>query len=297
MSNETTKTSLTEIVNSEWIEPTILAYAADALVITPLCRVANVAGKNTATASFPAWEKDAGSDLTEGNSDLSNVELQTTENAVVTAAMVGILREVTDFAMDTNLLGPAGLMQMILKDGAYLCSEMLEDDLAALFASASSSVGSSGTDLSVANFVEAIAKLDTNKARGRKVCVLDDQAALDLRTATAAATGAVFGNAAANAQSILNARSDAYLGQLFGVDTWVTNLTDTANTAADVVSIMMIDGAQSPENAPIGITILWEPRVREVVDAATVSQLINVTMAYGCGEISDFNYVKLVTDA
>jgi len=296
MANETTKTSLTEIVNSEVIQELILDYAYDKIVVFPLVRVAMLAGKATGTASFPAWVKDAGADLTEANA-LSNTELETTETATITAAQVGIMREVTDYAFATNMLGEAGLKQFIVEDGSRLCVEMLEDDLCALFASASTSVGTTGSDLTIANFVEAMARLDTANARGRKVCVLDDQAAFDLRAAVAASTATVFANSATGAQSVLNARSDAYVGELFGVPIWLTNLTDTANTNADVVSIMMIDGAQSPANAPIGVAMLWEPKAKSLYLPDQVGEQIAVTMAYGCGEISDFNYVKIVTDA
>lgn len=296
MALETTGTSLTELVNSEFIEPLIIDYAIDKMVIAPLVRTSNLAGKATKTASFPRWLKDTAADLTEG-SDLSNNELETSEVAVITAAQVGILREVTDLAADTTIMGPQGLMDFIVRDGAMLCTEMLEDDLAARFASASVTVGTSGSDLSVANFVEAIAKLDTAAVRGEKVCVLDDQQAFDLRAAVAASTATVFANAAAGAQSVLNARSDAYVGEMFGVRTWLTNLTDTANMGADVVGAMLINGATSPNYAPIGAAVLWQPRVKQLPDVATNSTLINVTMCYGEGETFDAAYVKLVTDA
>lgn len=292
MSLETTSTTLTELVNSEFISPLILDYAIDEMVIAPVCRVESLAGKATATAAFPGWVKDTGADLTEA-SDLSNNALETTEATPLTATMVGILREVTDFAVETSIVGPS-LMSFILEDGRKLCAEMLEDDLAAVFTNASNSVGTSGVDMSVANFVEAIAKLDTAKARGRMVAVLDDQQSLDLRTAVAASGATVFANSATGAQSILNGNPGGYKGTLFGVDIFMTNLTDAAG--GNVTGAMLIDGAQSPKNAPIGIASLWDFKVKQVSDPATISELVSVSMAYACGEISDFNYVKIVTD-
>jgi hypothetical protein len=291
MANETLSSSLTEIVNSEFISPQILDYAIDNTVIAPLCRVERLMGKATATAAFPRWIKDTGADLTEG-SDLSNNELETSENTAVTAAMVGILREITDFAQDTTILGRAGLLQMVLEDGAKLCTEMLEDDLAAVFASASTSVGTSGADMTIANFVEALCQLDTNKARGPKWCVLDDQQSSDFLKAIAASTATTLTN---EGGSMLNqfTQSRSFLG----IPVYVTNLTDTANMAADVVGCMGVDGVAAPANAPIGIALLWEPRVKMASDPATVSDVLSITQAHGVGEISDFNYVKIVTDA
>lgn len=297
MAAETTKTSLTEIVNSEAIADLIIMYAHDQAVISPLVRVLNLAGRATATASFPQWELDATSDITtEGTTALSNVELQTTEIAVISAAQIGVLREVTDFAMATNMLGPDGLQQFIVEDGARLCMLDLETDLAALFTGFSTSVGTSGSDMTVANFVEGIAKLDTANARGRKVCVLDDQQAFDLRAAVAASTGTVFANAAQNLQSVLNANNAGYVGELFGVPIWLTNLTTTANTNADVVGAMFIDGAADPQYAALGMALLWQPRVKMVALPDQVADQIAITAAWGVGRISAFG-CKLVTDA
>lgn len=296
MSAETTRTSLTEIVNSEVIADLILQYAADATVISPLTRVMDLAGKASAVASFPQWELDAVSDITtEGTTTLSNVELQTTEVATITAAAVGVLRNVTDQAFATNMLGPDGLMQFIVEDGARLCMLEVENDLAALFSGFSATVGTSTSDLSVANFVEAIAKLDTGNARGRKVCVLDDQQAFDLRAAVAASTGTVFaGNG--GLQSVLNARSDAFVGELFGVPIWLTNLTDTANTNADVVGAMFVDGATNPDYAALGMALLWMPRVKMVSVPNALSETLSISMAYGVGRISEFG-CDITTDA
>lgn len=297
MALETLSSSLTEIVNSEAIASLIMAYGSDALVIAPLCRVENIAGRATATASFPQWELDAVSAITtEGTTSLSNVELQTTEIAAITAAQVGIMREITDFAQEVNLLGPDGIKRFIVEDGGRLCLLNLENDLAALFSGFSTTVGNMGVDLSVANFVQAIATLDTKNARGRKVCVLDDQQAFDLRASVAASTGTVFANSSTGAQSILNANSNGFVGELFGVPIWLTNLTDTANTGADVVGAMFIDGSTDPQYAGFGITMLWMPRVKQIPLPDQVSDQIAITMAYGVGRISDFG-CDLTTDA
>lgn len=296
MTNETTRTSLTEIVNSEAIADLIIMYGYDKTVMLPLTRIMDLRGKATATASFPQWELDAVSDITtEGTTTLSNTELQTTEVATITAAAVGVLRQVTLHASATNLLGAGGLMQFIVEDGARLCVLEVENDIAALFSGFSSSVGTSGADLTIANFVEAIAKQDTNNARGRKVCVLDDQQASDLRTAVASSAATVFAGAPA-LQSVLNANSDAFVGVLFDVPVWLTNLTDTANTGADVVGAMFVDGATDPQFAALGTAILWDPLLQEVPMPEALSQKVAISMAYGVGRISGFG-TKIVTDA
>jgi len=296
MANETRTTSLTEIVNSEAIAELIIMYAHDQTVIAPLTRVKNLAGMFTATASFPQWELDAVEDITEGTTTMTNVELQTTEIATIAAAQMGVLREVTDFAMATNILGPDGLMQFVIEDGARLCALELENDLAALFSGFATTVGSTGVDLSVANVVEAIARLDTANARGRKVLVLDDQQAYDIRAAVAASTGTVFANSAQATQSVLNANNAGFVGELFGVPIWLTNLTDTANTGADVVGAMFIDGNTDPMYAGLGMALVWQPRVKALTLPDQVAEQVAITMAVGVGRISGFG-VDITTDA
>lgn len=294
MATETTSTSIVEIINSEQISMEISDYAMDAVVIAPTARVENL--KATKVAAFPRWDKDTGADITEGT-PLSNNELTLSETTV-TSAQVGILREILDFAAEVSIVGPQGLYDMVVADGVALCTEMVEDDLAAQFADATgATVGTSGADLSIANFVEAIAKLRTAKARGKYVCVLDDQQAYDLQAAVAAATGGVFANSGTD-QSVLNARSDGYVGSLFGVPIAMTNLTDTANGAADVVGAMYVDASNDPKrHAALGIALNYMPRVRARMEPSHPSTIISITMAYGVDMIYPALAVKLVTDA
>ena len=295
MALETTSTSVTELVNSEVIADMVISYAADATVIAPLCRVMNLAGKASATASFPQWELDAVSALSEAGT-LSNVELQTTEVATIAASQVGILREVTEFAKAVNKLGPDGLMRFVVEDGARLCVLELENSLASRFVDFTTLVGATGADLSIANYVEAISRMNTQNARGRIVAVFDDQAAFDLRAAVAASTGTVFANAGAPQQTILNADTTGFIGELFGVPNWVSNLTDTVNAGADVSSVMMIDGNTNPDFAGIGIALLWMPKVSATVLADQVADQVAITMAFGTGRVSDFG-IDITTDA
>ncbi len=296
MAQETLAASLTEIVRSEKIAEQILAYGIDATVILPLVRQIDLAGQGTYTASFPQWEKDAVSDLTtEGTTTFSNVELQTTEVATISCAVVGILREFSKLAERSNMLGDAEIIRFTMEDSGKLCFDEVENDLAALFSGLTTSVGSTGVDMSVANHVQAIAKMRTQKCRGNYVAVYDDQAHSDLLVSIAGSTGAVFGNANVS-QSMLNANSDGYMGNLFGVDCWVTNLTDTANTGADVVSAMFCNGSSTPAYAAFGLAVLWNPEADMLFLPDQNSRQVAVSMAYGCGRISDFG-CKIVTDA
>jgi hypothetical protein len=99
------------------------------------------------------------------------------------------------------------------------------------------------------------------------------------------------------AQTILNSRSDAYVGELFGARIWLTNLTDTANTNADVVGSMFISAQSNPACTPYGVALLWDPRLKSLNLPDQIATPYAPTMAYGVGEILDYAHVTIVTDA
>jgi hypothetical protein len=295
MSYETDTTSLTELLTPSVVEQTIQDYLIDANVISPLVKYRNIAGLGTKVVNYPTWTKDSGSDITESTGLTANTLLETS-HVQVTAAQVGILREITDFVAATNVLGEQALFDAVVSDGVALCKEMLEDDLAALFASLTGAlVGTDAADFSIANFVEAIAKLRTIKARGQYVCVLDDQAAYDLMAAVAASAATGLNNNVD--QSVLNAGSDGYVGSLMGVPVWMTNLTDTDSSAADVISAMFVSGSSNPKYCPLAWTELWAPRVRQVPSPAMPSVVMSVTYAYGVGCVYPAAGVQIQSDA
>lgn len=295
MAGESTTTTLTELVQAEIVEMAIKDYLIDLPVINPLCQYRSIAGQGSKAMSFPTWTKDVGADITEGTA-MTNNDLDTSEVSV-TVAQVGILREVTDFVADTAKIGAQALFNAVLRDGTLLVTEMLEDDLAALFASATgATIGTSGVDLSLANWAEAVAKARTLKLRGNLAAVLDDQQALDLMTAVMATTGAVFGGGNID-QSVLNAGTDGYIGSLMNVPIWVTNLTDTANGAADVVGSMFVTGSSNEANCPYTWVELNAPRVRQRVEPAMPSLLISTVFAYGVACTFPAAAEKIVTDA
>lgn len=295
MSNETTTTSLTEIVMSEWIDPFIMPYLMDELVIAGLAYQVDISGQPTKTAAMPRWIKDAGTDVTtEGTTALANTQLDTEEPSTVTVGVVGIMREVTDLAAASNLQGEAGLMQFISDDGAKLLAEMIDDDLAALATGFATVAGEATTDLSVANLISALNSRRTNNARGVPAFVLDDQQAADLTTAIAATAATIF-TAGAN-QSLLNGRSDGLLGEIFGVPVWYTNLTDSSGTGASVNGMLISTGA-SPAWASLALVNKWAPRLKSESDVAGVSTLHAITASYGVGERFDLTGVRIRTDA
>lgn len=276
--NVTRGDSLTELVQAETVNLSIKDFLIDLPVISPLAEYVNMTGKGTRVHSFPLWVKDTGADLTEAEA-MTATELETTQVSV-TIAQVGILREVTTFVAETSVISPQELFAKIREDGVKLVIEMLEDDLAALFASLTgATIGTSGSDLSLANIVESAAKARTLKLRGQLAGVLDDQQGYDLMAAVMASTATgLNGNID---QSVLNASTDGYIGSLLRIPFFVTNLTDTANGAADVVGALFVTGASNAAHCPISFCDLGPPKMLQDVNVTMPSYRISTVYTYG----------------
>jgi hypothetical protein len=292
MASETTTTQITEIVPAERISDLVMAYAIDAMVAAPLCREVMLPGGAGKIFNFVQSDKDTAADVTEGNT-MSNDAFTLSETAV-TIATVGILRSVTKLASRTNQLGEAGLLQLLIDDASMLIAEMIDDDIVGLFGSITRSVGTSGSDLTIANCVAAIAGQRTGKARGEMAFVFDDQQQLDLMTAVVGSTATPF--VGAN-QSILNGRLDGLMGTFLGIPAYVTNLTETANAGADVVGALVVNGQTNPSHASLGLVIGWGPEMTTETPANLIGKLHGFDAAYGVGLVGDGFSTKIVTDA
>lgn len=286
----TSATTVTELVNTELINPQILMYAAD---VTPSSQYLNwldLRGRATKVGSFPRWILDTATDAGE-TTDLTTETLETTD-VQITAAEVGVRRDITYAAIEESVIG-SGIFDFLLMDFGKLLGISLEDDICALFPSLSTSVGSSGTDLSLANMVEAQAQVRKNKMFGNMVYILDDQQASDYQAAQVASTSTtVSGFMAPNTQA-----GSEYLGTFMNAPVWQTGLCDTANTGANVVGACFVRGDTNPTSACFGGVMTRDITIRSDYNVRARSTDVAGTAKWGVGEINDDAGAKLVTDA
>ena len=286
----TTTTTVTELVNGEFINPTILAYAVDFAVAAPYCNWLDLRNLGTKVGSFPRWVLDAAEDTGE-TTNLTSVAMETTA-VNVTAAEIGLLRRVTDAASEETIIGRQ-LCDFLVRDSGVLAAVSLDDDIVALYPSFSTSVGTSGSNLSVANMVEAQAQFRYNIMRGTPVYFLDDQQASDYQAAQAADTGTTMPGLMVPSTSIEN----GYLGTFFGNEVWQTGLCDTANTGANVVGACYIRGDTNPTSAAIGAVLTRDVRTELDRDVQARKTIFAMTAKWGVGEVADESGVGISTDA
>jgi hypothetical protein len=286
----TTTTTLTELVNSEFIDPAILEYAHDFAVAAPFLRWKDLRGQATKVGSFPRWVLDTATDTGE-TTDLTTETLETTQ-VDITAAEIGVRRDITDASLEETIIG-SQLFEFLVQDAGVLAAISLDDDICALFPSLSTSVGTSGSDLSLANMVEAQAQVRKNKMRGRLVYILDDHQASDYQAAQAASTSTTI-------NSMMRAElgtDNGYLGTFFNSEVWQTGLCDEANSGANVVGACFVRGDTNPTSACFGGVMTRDVRTELERNASARKTEFVMTAKWGVGEIADESGVKIVTDA
>ena len=312
MANETTTTTLNDIVYSAAIEQTFLDYAHDFVVATPLFRRFSLVGKPSNVLQLPritsdmtvndnGASTDGEFDATEGTA-LANTAVDT-ENVQCTVGEYGFQTTVTDNVSEDSIMG-ADFMSMVVMHAARILTTAVETDAVGLFPSASNSVGASSVNITVA---QAVAMIDGIRTRGCHapngvVYVFDDQTWADLRdilisigTSWAAyPAGAAFLNAGSDAAAGL---LDGRVGQFYGFPCYSSGLTPTANAAADVVSAAFVHSTPANDGmAAYGYVEKRPFRVEPIRVPGSRGTQVVFTRRCAVGEIQDAAVTKAVTD-
>lgn len=314
MAGETTTTTLTELVYGEWISPLIQSYAGNYLNPSQFFLRLDPQNGST-TVSSPRWVSDQGTVPDDGTgvdteynateaTDLSNTDLETLD-ATFSIAEYGLMREVTDTVLE-SAQNAAAVLDFIVPDGAAILMAAANDDACALFASFTNSSGSTGVDLSVANVDDVLYDLAERGVQGELVGILDNQQMRDFQDALQAASTniAIYAGSAdrqmgTSFDSMQGRNAEGFTLRYKGVDFYRQGLTDTANTAADVVGAVFVRGDIEAQRstAAIGQGSLREFRVETERNASKRTTELVMTMRWGCGIINDTMGQKVVTDA
>jgi hypothetical protein len=315
VANEITAASVNDVTTGTVIETVLLSALSEQGSLLMLPREFNLTGRPGNTLTIPIldsyWgtpgDRGAGVD-TEFNAteavEISNTPV-TTSNLSISAAEYGIAHEITD-NVDEDLVQGIDLLGAITGNMVNILYLAMADDFVALFAGLSTSVGSTGVDFSLANFLAARTSLVTSgiNAPDGLTAVLDNQQASDVEGAllTTNAAAAVYAMAAdrfINFQpSATGGMAGANRMSLFNIPVHTTGLTDTANTGADVVGAIFV--ASSAANDPHAtFAQVWKRRPRFETERHAKKRTTDLVMTtrWGVGEMRDLSGVKIVTDA
>jgi len=175
---QTTTSTLTTAVPAELLALQIVEEVRPFNIVAPL--VSNIvmpggSGKVWHQNSLPVATV---ASVTEG-SDIT-AAAQTTTEQTITVAEVGGNIEVTDFADEISII--QNQMAVWAGNLGRAIAQKITGDLCALFPALNSAatIGTSGTNITVANFLEAMYTLSNNNAPGAYKCVLHPRQVTDL---------------------------------------------------------------------------------------------------------------------
>lgn len=292
MASESGTAAVTGLINTSIIEELVHWYLLDAFPAQKHVYIKDLS-KGTKTQAFSRITKQTAlsGTITE-LTGLSNTVFGST-NVTAAVAEVGILRQFTQLGQFTNILGPDGLLMAAVQDGINMCLEKFETDICGQWTNASTSVGSTGTAFTVANYAAGVSQFAINKAQGPYVAILTTKQASDLRADVVSSGAAIFA-AGAGADLMKPVGADGLVGTFFGVPAYTNNLGTVSG--ADTIGVFMTDGNRNPKYASTGMALAWMPRAWSLENPVFSGGVqLAITMAYGGVEITDGSYVKIVT--
>ena len=260
---------------------------AATIIMPKLVRQESLVGKPSIVMSFPKWPLATAAAVDEGT-DLSNTPYTTTENTI-TVGENGVMTTLTDVAKTSTIGDAASALGRLMGESI---ARKIDTDLMALFntLNASTTIGSSGSPLTIAQFDTAIYTCRNNNAKPPFVFAGAPIQASDLRSAILASTGTPFSNV--KDSSLNNQMGLGYEFTHEGVDLYTSTLAESLNNGEDRGGVVMARG----RNCPIALVTKWKARVEPERDASLRADEIVATANYGVGEVEDLAGVGIVTD-
>ena len=233
------------------------------------------AGKTIQVPKYPAI---TAADLTEGT-DMSSTTVSTS-SVTISVGEVGAQVVLTDVAA-MGAGNPAEELGTVL--GNSIATKM-DKDLIALFDGFSSTLGSAGTEITVADLFKAAATLRSNKVTGPMYAVVHPFQAYQLKANLTNTFANPNGGDAQNTAMV-----NAYVGTIAGIDVY-----ESANITVDGS-----DDAKGAVFAPEAMAIAMKRdfQIEPQRDASLRAFELNATAVYGVGELDDSFGVEMLFDA
>ena len=303
MANETTYTTATEVIDSEYINREVQASIREHSIMMPLMKVVDIGPMSTRTVAFPKSNSLTVSTKTNDATALSNVAWNPTD-VTTTVAEYGVRAEVTDMAAESAVMD---IGATVANEITRAILENFETAATALLAAFSNTVGTSGSNATAANLLEAVKDLRVNakSASGNAVGVLHPQQIYDIQSEGFVATSNIgTAHAREDVQRVFGSEpgsgmTKAYVGNFGDLPLLSSGLVTTANSAADRAGGVFVYPGAGMNDAALGCALKWMPRIetqRNIVGGLNSTVYLGV-MAYSVVEIEDNYGISVITDA
>lgn len=270
MANEILYSGTGDLVVAAVIHAEILALVADRGSIVGLPQVLDVSSRfapgstvqKIGQAGLFGYDKFAAvaENTDVGNTDITHSSVSITlARQSIQRSLSGLLGSVNSVGLDTELLA-----QSMVGEGQKRVMEMLATSASGF----TDTVGSSGVDMSLDDFVDALNALELKVAPGPFLALLHPVQYNDLRTSLLGAGGTTaFTPATAEMIAI---KGPGYKGMLYGVDVYTSDQVPTADAGANRAGALMGAGA-------LAMAIRSEPIV---IPGATQQLFSPIVVAY-----------------
>lgn len=323
----TTTTEYGDISLTEALADEILDEPRPNLVAAQFSNKYSLAGLPTKTKKLNRWNDPGPATAgTEGTPFTTVTSLGTTALSVTPTEAAVFMTLTTDDAVETRIPGMESMVEVWQRGSleqqlaavmpeamiaARACYEKFETDHTALFSGFSRSAGSSGNDMSIANFDEGLLLLESGEDLPHEdiVACLDKEQLGNIRTALVVTSGGVAGNIwSEDLASIVRFRPDVarngLKGSLLGVPIYTHGVAarQTANGGADVVGAIFLRGTGAPEDGlggnPGAMVCVEKRRLQFSLehDHRERGTEVQANYKYGTSERVDLWGVKFVTD-
>jgi hypothetical protein len=223
MTNETTTTTLTEIIQRESYQAAAYAYQAVAVMPSLVTR-ADLTGRPTLTARFPVFNSLTAEAVSEGSDYTTNQAIDTGNSVDVTVSEHIVRLMVTDLSEEAATLDLARVRGIQI---GKAMAERVDKDLTALFSGFDTSQGSAEGDLTVSLFQQAVIELEKNNIPRPYYAVLHPKQWGDLIGSLASYN--TFGET--GEEVIKTGR----VGRLHGVEIYISGNVPTATVESSTV--------------------------------------------------------------
>lgn len=200
----------------------------------------DLAGSGSTVRSVPFFGLDGYDEMEAVNENASVSRTDPTDaSADITIARQALRYSISDL---NNMVDSVGLDVERLAASMVGAAEMrFTSMICGVLDDFTSTVGSTGVDLDVDDFYDAIYTLEEANANGPFTSVLHPVQVTDFQNSLRAEGGAVQYKAAT--QDMLEAKGQGFIGSFAGVDIYKSSKVPTANTAADRAGAMFARGA------------------------------------------------------
>ena len=247
---------------SNWVGSSILDEIRPHLVSKPLFRYE---GKRPGLVfNFPLQDDPgaATANQTEGTAFTETV--LTTSSVTATARLNGMVATVTDVLDAISIVDAVGHFSQVL---ARSCAEEMENTLGGVYANSTGAWSAA----SLAGFYDAMADLEAADATGQFVAVIKPATLATMRTDIQTSTGAFQGRDSLNTASVVEAQPNGSIGNIGGVDTYLTSGVGT--------SCMFVKGVSH------GLYEVWDLKTETHRDAFQPGTQLAATTLYGAATI------------